>query len=425
MIPEAGGVHPELPRAEVEATLAALRRCMMEFVSAAGLVLLLSTTHPVPKILLVANTDWFLYNFRMSLADFLRGRGFEVVLVSPAGKFFPGIKDHGFPWRRWEVGRKSIAPWAELGAMRSLADIYRHESPDLVHHHTMKPMAYGTRAARSLGVPSVVNSVTGLGFVFTGTALKARLLRPLLLTLLRRAAMHPNCAWVFENDSDRRYLSGLGVVPAERSHVIEGVGVDTDRFQPSAEPEGSPVILFSGRLLWDKGVGVLVDAARILRRSHEVRVVLVGEPDPGNPTSIDRATLDAWTRDGVVEWRGWRRDMPRAYAEAHIVVLPSKGEGLPAVLLEAAASGRPIVATDIPGCRGIVTEGRNGLLVPPNDPAALAEALARLVRDGPLREAMGREGREIVMRSFGNTEINRATLAVYEGVLGARPGSSG
>jgi glycosyltransferase involved in cell wall biosynthesis len=372
----------------------------------------------VPKVLLVANTDWYLYNFRLSLARHLRDEGFDLAFVTAPGKFAPLIERQGFRWISWSVGRKTIAPWKEAGAMRALARIYRREQPDLLHHHTMKPIAYGTLAARRLGLPAVVNSVAGLGFVFSGTALLAHLLRPVLKGLLKRAAAHPNCSWIFENEADHHTLLSARVVPAPRSHLIRGVGVDIERFRPSPEPDGTPVILFSGRMLWDKGVGVLVEAARRLQRSAPARVVLAGEPDPGNPTSVDEATLRQWHAEGVIEWPGWQPDIEEAYRQAHIVTLPSMyGEGVPTVLLEGAACARPLVATDIAGCREVVQDGRNGYLVPPNDPGALAAALEKLVTDPARRRAMGEAGREKILTGFTNQEVDRATLAVYRTVL--------
>lgn len=369
------------------------------------------------KLILSANTDWYLYNFRLSLARELRKQGYEVLLVSPPGKYTQELQENGFRWITWNLGRQTLAPWQELGALLHLARIYQREQPVLVHHHTIKPVLYGSWAARLAGVPAVVNSVTGRGYIFLGDDSKARLLRYLVKPFYRGAFGSRSCAVIFENNYDRQYFLSEKLVPAEQSWLIEGVGVDLDHFAPAEEPKGIPVVVLPARMLWDKGVGVLVAAARILRTRTQVRLALVGEPDPGNPKTVDRSTLKKWVQEGVVEWWGWRQDMKTVYASSHIITLPSLGEGVPTVLLEAAASGRPIVATDVPGCREVVIHGVNGFLVPPNDAQSLANALYELISDPNLRGRMGASGRKLVSERFSNTKINAATLAVYRQIM--------
>jgi glycosyltransferase involved in cell wall biosynthesis len=371
------------------------------------------------KVLLVANTDWYLFNFRLSLARFLRGQGYEVILCSPEGRYAPAFEKHGFRWVPWKVGRKTLAPWSELASLWRLARIYRREQAHLVHHHTIKPVLYGTFAARLAGVKGIVNSITGRGYVFLGEDLRAGLLKRLVRFLFRPAFAPANCTLIFENEFDRRYFTQEKLAPADRTWLIEGVGVDVDLFVPQPEPEGRPVILMAARMLWDKGVGVLVEAARRLHTRIEARVVLVGEPDPGNPNSVDEQTLRQWHAEGAVEWWGWRENMPEVYGCCHIAVLPTMyGEGVPTSLLEAAACARPIVATDIPGCRAVVIDGENGLLVPPNRPAELALALERLVQDPGLRGRMGAAGRKLILEKYTDRRVNEATLGVYLATLG-------
>lgn len=368
-----------------------------------------------PKILLVANTDWYLYNFRLSLAQSLRQQDYRVVLVSPPGRFTENFTAQGFPWRSWEVGRKSLSPWTEARSLLALAGIYRQEQPDLIHHHTIKPVLYGSLVARVLGMQNVVNSITGRGYVFTSNDCKARWLKRLALPFYRLAFRHPNYATIFENEEDQRYFHRMKLAMPDRSWLINGVGVDPERFTPCPEQPGKPVILYSGRMLWDKGVGVLVEAARLLKNA---RVVLVGEPDPGNPGSVDRQQLQSWHAAGLVEWWGWQSDMNQVYARSHIFAMPTMyGEGVPTVLLEAAACGKPIVATDIPGCREIVSPGLNGFLVPLDDPLALAKALQSLVDDVDLRGRMGLAGRSLILQKFTTLQVNARTVEVYRHVL--------
>lgn len=369
------------------------------------------------KILLASNTDWYLYNFRLSLARSLREQGFEVALVSPPGRFASRLEQAGFRWIEWKLGRKTLAPWKEMASLAGLVHLYRQERPDLVHHHTIKPVLYGSVAARMAGIPAVVNSITGRGYVFMRDDRPARLLRWLLRPVYFAALSPRNCGVIFENAADRQYFLDAGLVYAERTWLIQGVGVDPESFAPLPEPEGAPVILLAARMLWDKGVGILVEAARQLKSRAAARVVLVGEPDPGNPASIDTLTLQRWVEEGVIEWWGWQEDMHTAYARCHIVTLPSSGEGVPTVLLEGAASGRPLVATDVPGCRDVVQNGLNGFLVPPNDPTALAEALYRLIVSPDLRTQLGAAGRRIVLERFTTRRVNAATLEIYRQFL--------
>jgi glycosyltransferase involved in cell wall biosynthesis len=373
----------------------------------------------MPKIILVANTDWFLYNFRYALIHDLRENGFETILVSPPGNFAQRFLEEGFRWIPWELRRKSVAPWYEITSFYRITQIYRRERPDIVHHHTIKPVLYGSLAASIMDIPGVVNSISGRGYVFSGGDIKARLIHRVIRPYYRHALRNTSSAVIFENHADRNFFVDSSFVFSEQVRLIEGVGADPERFAPTPEPDqGGVVIVMAARTLWDKGVGVFVEAARLLQKRIQARMVLVGEPDPGNPASVNKSTLMKWNRQGIIEWWGWQQDMERIYQQCHIVTLPTMyGEGVPTTLVEAAACGRPIVATDIPGCRSVVKHEKNGLLVPPNDPLALAEALERLALDPALRMKMGALGRQIVLEKFTHKKINHATLKVYQHLL--------
>jgi glycosyltransferase involved in cell wall biosynthesis len=369
----------------------------------------------MPKILISANTDWFLFNFRAALARSLQDSGFEVLLVSPAGEYAPKLTGAGFSWVRWDLGRKTTNPLKELGSLASLFRLYRQQAPDIVHHHTIKPVLYGSLAARLARVPLVVNSITGRGYVYTSKELKARLLKGFVDIFYKFVLGDHHIAVIFENQLDHQYFIDAGFLPTQRAWLIEGVGVDPEKFFPTPEPDGVPVVLMPGRMLWDKGVGVLVEAARLFKSQVEARVVLVGQPDRGNPASISEDVLEAWQADGIVEWWGWRAEMPPVYQQSHIVVLPTMyGEGVPTTLIEGAASGRPLVATDTTGCLSVVKQDQNGFLVPPDDPEALAQALQKLISDPGLRRKMGGVSREIFLEKFTHDKINAATLEVYK-----------
>jgi len=376
------------------------------------------------RIILVANTDWYLFNFRLSLARAIRDLGWEAILVSPGGRYTRRLTEAGFRWLPLSLDRRGVFPLAELKTLFGLRSIYRRLRPDLVHHHTLKPVLYGTLAARWAGVPGIVNSVTGLGFVFLSSRPGARLLRPLVGEGLCRTLNQDGVYGIFENAGDRESLLARGLAPADRHTLIEGVGVDLERFTASAEPKGEPVVLMASRMLWDKGVGDFVEASRRLRQEgHQARFALVGAPDPGNPSSISTLQIRRWAQSGVVEWWGHSDDMPHVLGQCHIVVLPSRGEGVPTVLLEAAASGRPVVASDIAGCREVLRPGETGLLVPPGNPLALAQAIASLLGSPDERARMGRLGRDFMKARFDQVEINRRTIMVYQRVLQAADGT--
>ena len=365
------------------------------------------------KIALAANTDWYLFNFRQALAKDLQQTGNEVVMVSPPGKYAANLQQAGYSWLAWNVSRKAMSPAGEIKAILSLAKIYSAIKPDLVHHSTMKPVLYGSIAARLAGVPGIVNSITGLGYIWLSLNRKARIIRP-FIKLLFKISLHGNrVRLIFENKMDQEYFVSEKLIQLEKTIVIPGVGVDTERFSPSPEPEDIPVIVFPARILWDKGIGVLIEAARILHKIYDVRIVLVGKPDPGNPTSVDEIMINQWEKEGLIEYWGWMEDMTRVYHQSHIVVLPSFYEGVPTSLLEAASCERPIVASDVPGCRSIVKDGVNGYLVPTNDHQALADALGKLIEDADLRKKMGAAGRKIILEEFTVQLINQRTKTIY------------
>jgi len=374
------------------------------------------------KLCLVANTDWYLYNFRFALANELRSLGWEVVLVSPIGSYAPRFAEEGFQWVEWQVDRRGLNIYHEVKSTLRLVRIYKEERPLLVHHYTVKPVIYGSLAARLAKIPAIVNSITGLGYIYLRSGWQGKVLRALVMPLYRLALKQQNIHIIFENEVDQNIFLDNRLIRESQSTIIEGVGVDVNRYQPQQEIDGKPLVVMPARLLWDKGVGVLIDAARQLRDNNKhssIRIALVGMPDPGNPTNIDETQLQKWIQEGLVEYWGFRQDMNEVYHQAHIICLPSVREGLPTVLIEAAAAGRPIVASDVPGCREVVDHGENGLLVPPGDPVALAEALALLASDPILRRKMGAAGRLKAVNQFSNEKIIAATLMVYSDLLKA------
>ncbi len=370
------------------------------------------------KILLVANTDWYLYNFRLSLALELNREGYEIAFICPETDYAAEIRAAGIRLIPWALQRQTAPVWDEFQSIRALHKIYQVEKPDLVHHFTIKPVLYGSLSARLAGIPAVVNSITGRGYVFQELSGKVSFLRLLIEKMFIIVYKGLNVGTTFENASDKLFFIESGLIPEKNCWLVNGVGVDTDWFTYTPEPPAKPVlIVFPGRLLWSKGVGILVEAARILKKRLRARVVLIGKPDPGNPETIDEVIIQSWIEEGVVEWWGWQTNMKEIYHQSHIVVLPSMGEGLSKSLLEALSCGRPIIATDVPGCREVVIPGVTGYLVPKNDSAALADKLEELCRDSELRHQMGLAGRRLAKEEFTDVKINHEIRMIYTSMI--------
>jgi glycosyltransferase involved in cell wall biosynthesis len=379
------------------------------------------------KIVLFANTEWYLYNFRRSLASALRDGGHEVVLVSPPGPYGERLRELGFRWLPAPMDRRSLNPLREAVLVWHLSRIFRRERPDLVHGFTIKCAVYGSLASRFARVPARVSAVAGMGHVFTTEALKARVLQPIVRALLRLALAGRNARLILQNPDDVALFKRAGLVHPARIRLIPGSGVDCDRFapDPAARPDGPLRVLLPARLLWAKGLAEYAEAARRLRAGgRAIEFLLAGEPDSGNPAAVPEVTVRAWAEEGVLRWLGHVDDMPALFRSVHVVALPSYyGEGLPKGLIEAGASGCALVTTDMPGCREVVKHEVNGLIVPARDAAALASAIARLADDAALRQRLGAAARETALTRFNETIVNQKTLAVYQelrGVTGSR-----
>lgn len=370
------------------------------------------------RILLFANTDWYLYNFRLSLARKLRDDGWQVVLVAPSGTYGEKLAALGFDFIPFDFSTKSTNPLSELAVVWRLVKLYRDQRPTLVHHFTIKCVLYGTFAARCAGVRGIVNAVTGLGHIFTDPGVKARLLRPMVRGMYKAMLAGERVRVIFQNRENCDYFTDTGLVAARRCALIRGSGVDCEFFRSSLSGEGKPgavlKILFASRILREKGVFELVKAFAGLRQSFPtLRLQLAGDIYPENPSSLTVAELQQLGEQSGVELLGHVDGMKPLLEQADIVVLPSYAEGTPRILIEAAAMTRPIVATDIAGCRGLVEDGVNGLLVPVKEVAALTVALEKLVRDPDLRRRFGLAGREIVLREFDEKIVLEKTFAVY------------
>lgn len=373
-----------------------------------------------PKLLFLVTEDWYFCSHRLPPARAAKCAGFDIVVATRVHRDGGRILSEGFRLLPIRLRRRSWNPVRELAALLEIIRIYWRERPDVVHHLALKPTLYGSLAARIARVPGVINALPGLGLVFSSGSLKARSMRACILLAFRMLLNRPGAVLILQNPDDVVRLTQAALQP-HRVRLIRGSGVDLKRYAPSAEPAGKPIVLLASRMLWEKGVGEFVEAAAMLRASGATaRFVLVGDSDGENPAAIPPSQLKRWNADGIVEWWGHCDDMPGVLRGASVVCLPSAyGEGVPKVLLEAAACARCIVATDAAGCREIVRHRENGLLVPIRDAAALAAAIAELLSNRELRLAMGRRGRELVESEFSDELVARQTLAVYREVAPA------
>ena len=370
------------------------------------------------RILYLVTEDWYFVSHRLGLARTVRDTGCDVTVVTRTRDHAEAIRREGFRLVSFLLPRSQFSLVSEFKSIVNLIRVYRQERPDLVHHVALKPSLYGSLAALFASVPAVVNAVTGLGFVFTAGHWLRGVLQPLVRITGRLLLSRAGSRIIVQNPNDMETLEKAGIIRRGRANLIRGSGVDLLEFPPQPDPEGVPTIAIVSRLLWNKGVGELVEASRVLRnRGLKVRILLIGMPDPDNPTSISEKQLCEWHDDALVQWWGYRDSIADVWRQAHVAVLPSYREGLPKSLLEAAACARPIVATDVPGCREIVHSGENGILVPVRDARSLADALETLLRDRDLRRAMGAKSRALVESEFHQDRVISETLKVYEALL--------
>ncbi len=372
--------------------------------------------------LFVANTGWYLYNFRMSLLLRLQQQGVRVIAVTPEDQFVAPLQEMGIEWREWKVSRNGMNPFLEWQKVRSLADIYRAESPQLVHHFTIKPILYGTQAAKKAKVSYIVNSVTGLGHMFVSESWKARFLRPLIGKWYRYSLTGENIQSMFQNQDDINLLSQMIPGLQKKTTLTKGSGVNLNRFQPTnhmTKKKDFLTVLFAGRLLREKGIVEFVEAAKKLQHLP-LKFIVCGSPDFGNPSSITSQLLEKWTSEKIVHFKGHVEKMEEELRDVDIVVLPSYREGTPRILLEASAMGIPMITCDVPGCRDVVTHKREGLLVPPQESDALAEAIELLVNDNGLRITMGENARKRAEQEFDEERVIEQTFDIYQNLTGRK-----
>ncbi len=369
-------------------------------------------------LLFVVNVPEFFLSHRLPLAIAARNSGFVVHIATGPGPACQSIADLGFKHHLVTMSRSGRNPLAEIGTLWRIYSLMRRVKPDLVHLVTVKPVLYGGLIARLLAVPALVAAISGLGTVFVERERPRSWTRRWLEWLYRLALWHPNSRVIFQNPDDLSVLIGAKALREEQATLIRGSGILLAEYPVRPEPEGVPVVTFAARLLTDKGVREFVDAAKTLKgRSFPARFWLAGSLDPDNPTAISEQEISLWRKEGLVEILGYVSDIPDLFANSNIVVLPSYREGFPKTLIEAAACGRAVVTTDVPGCRDAIEPEITGLLVPVRDAKALADAIHSLIKDPPRRKRMGAEGRALAEREFAIEKVVKSHMSIYHELL--------
>ena len=376
------------------------------------------------RVLVVESHASYFCSHRKVWAETARARGYDVHVTALKPGKETLVREEGYPFYKIADRERGKNPVAELRLVCRLYRLFRSVEPDLVHFITLRSLLYGALVARWAGVPAVLNNVTGLGFLFSDESTEIRLLREGIIQFLRIALRHPNQMTAFQNPDDAEIFHSRGVVEEEKTIVTPGSGVDPERFayeKEKTKENEKPIVMLPTRLLWHKGVGTFVEAAeRLQKEGTSARFVLVGDTDAENPGAVPTEKLEAWESASVVEWWGRQpsEDMPGVLRQADVVCLPSYyREGVPKVLIEAASCGRPIVTTDVPGCREIVQDGENGILVPPKDAETLAHQIRILLEDRELRQKMGQKGRSRVEEHFTAQRVADQIVGAYDRLL--------
>jgi glycosyltransferase involved in cell wall biosynthesis len=371
------------------------------------------------KLLFVVNVDWFFLSHRLPIALEAKRKGFEVHIATGITSKLGDLQSEGFIVHPLDIDRSSAGLFSSLNLVWQIYQVFRRVRPDLVHLVTIKPILFGGLAARLARVPALVAAISGLGFVFIADGTKAKIRRWLVGLIYGQALKHKRLKIIFQNTSDQEILRELIKFSSGDSIIIRGSGIDLEQFTMKAEPSEGFVVAMACRLLREKGVYEFVDAARLLsKRGLNARFWLIGDIDPCNPSSVTKEQLSCWKLEGFVDCLGQRSDIANLYALSNLVVLPSYyGEGLPKTLIEAAACGRAIVTTDMPGCRDAIEPNVTGLIIPPCNAGALADAIETLQHNSSLRKGMGEEGRKFAEREFDIKGVVDSHLRIYTELL--------
>lgn len=384
------------------------------------------TSDKAPHVLMILNDIAWFWSHRQPLAQAILARGSKLSLATAKASSDPGVKDMSVEGHDLPDHGKGLGLFFHVKIVRAIIKTIKETQPDIIHAITLRHAFYTGIATRLIKYRPTVFTVAGVGSLFTDHSLKMNIVRAIALPLLRYAFRGPNRFLIFQNPDDRNLMIKHGVVDENQTTIIRGSGVDLKEFPFTPEEENEePIVLFSSRLIREKGIDDFIGAARILKnKGIKARFQIAGSVYQKNPNSLSREEMQGYHDEGVIEWLGQVSDMPELFKKISIMALPSYyGEGVPKILLEAAAIGRPIVTCDVPGCREAVNDNKNGILIPPKSPQNLSEAIERLLSNPELRQSYGRAGREMVEEDFHVDSVVSRTLDVYDSMINKRKSS--
>lgn len=367
------------------------------------------------RLLFIVNTAESFFSHRFPIALLAAQSGFEIHIATAGSSPFQAFLDNGFHHHLLPLTRSGKNPLHELKTIYAIYQLMQRLKPDIVHLVTIKPVLYGGIAGRLLRTKAIVMAIPGLGYTYTKAGLIPRTLRFITTRLYRFALHQNNLKVIFQNPDDRTQLMKITGISADKTLLLRGSGVSLSDYPHLPEPNGTPIVVMAARLLKDKGVFEFVAAAK---RCHangiHARFWLVGDRDLGNPETLSEQEFNQLKKDATLELLGFRADIATIFAQANIVVLPSYREGLPKVLQEAAACGRAVITTDVPGCREAIIPGKTGLLVPARNAIALADAIETLIENPTVREQFALAGRALATESFNVKNIAAAHVSIYQ-----------
>lgn len=370
------------------------------------------------KLLFLVNVDWFFLSHRLPIALAALEQGYEVHIATGITDHHAELSSYGFTVHPLPISRGKSSLTTEIAAFTAIVQVFKKLKPDIVHAITIKPVLYGGIAAHFTGIQRIVAAISGLGYVFTNTGIQANIRRWFISTIYRFALSHQKLRVIFQNPDDQTILLNATRLSREQTQIIPGSGINLIQYNNQPLPETVPTIVMASRLLSDKGVNEFIEAADILhKKGLDAQFQLAGNIDPDNPASITQATVENWRVKSKVDILGHRSDIAHLFSQAHIVVLPSYREGFPKVLIEAAACGRAVVTTDVPGCRDAIIPNVTGLLVPPRHAQALADAIEQLLLDPERCAQMGKAGRKLAEEHYSIEQVVQTHLAIYQELL--------